>query len=168
MKKNNAVELTEVIHYQVDSPWPATGGRVLAVAKGQCNGRPFEAILLNDVGLSATASIFHNNDDPFSKSEYQSIRRKMKAEEPTKIVDWRFSEHNAESESPQETLYREYEKKYLGVEIELDVPFVEKDQAKVLGAYWDGLKKKWSVMSKAKNLGEFSRWMSTDQKEAYL
>ena len=40
----------------------------------------------------------------------------------------------------------------------LSVPFDEKDEAKGLGARWDGDKKQWYVMSNA-NLGAFQKWI---------
>lgn len=40
----------------------------------------------------------------------------------------------------------------------LNVPFEEKDEAKALGAWFDGAKKRWYVRDKA-NLQPFVKWM---------
>ena len=44
----------------------------------------------------------------------------------------------------------------------LNCPFAEKDEAKALGARWDGQKKRWYVQD-AKDLAPFARWMSAEE-----
>ena len=47
----------------------------------------------------------------------------------------------------------------------LDVPFKEKDQAKALGAKWDGATRKWYVPSDLNDeLEQFERWLPNDNK----
>ncbi|MDB5958339.1 DUF5710 domain-containing protein [Ramlibacter sp.] len=43
----------------------------------------------------------------------------------------------------------------------LNCPFAEKDEAKSLGARWDGAKKRWYIED-AKDLGPFARWLAQD------
>lgn len=40
----------------------------------------------------------------------------------------------------------------------LEVPYVQKDIAKTLGARWDPVRKKWYV-SDVKDISKFMRWM---------
>ena len=49
-------------------------------------------------------------------------------------------------------------------EIILEVPFKEKDEAKMLGARWDPDIKKWFVPS-GQNPRPFTRWMQSDRTE---
>ena len=46
---------------------------------------------------------------------------------------------------------------------DLNVPYMEKDQAKALGARWDGVKKTWFVVD-CDDLEQFSRWFQYWQK----
>jgi len=49
----------------------------------------------------------------------------------------------------------------------LDVPFKEKDQAKALGARWDGASKKWYVPSDLESqLDQFQRWLPNQTQQA--
>jgi len=49
----------------------------------------------------------------------------------------------------------------------LEVPFKEKDQAKALGARWDGATKKWYVPSDlSEQLEHFNRWIPADNQQA--
>jgi hypothetical protein len=43
----------------------------------------------------------------------------------------------------------------------LNCPFAEKDEAKALGARWDGTKKRWYVEN-AGDLSAFARWLPED------
>jgi hypothetical protein len=43
----------------------------------------------------------------------------------------------------------------------LNCPFAEKDEAKALGARWDGQKKRWYIEG-AKDLSAFARWLPQD------
>jgi hypothetical protein len=43
--------------------------------------------------------------------------------------------------------------------IYLNVPFAQKDEAKALGARWDGIKKKWFVPAE-KDIALFARWQA--------
>ena len=49
-------------------------------------------------------------------------------------------------------------------EIILDVPFKEKDEAKMLGARWDPQSRKWYVPAN-QNARPFARWITNDRKE---
>jgi|GEM_PF-4444330 len=74
MTKRNVVSVAEVTHHLVETPWKSVDVRILVVATGTCNEKPFEAI----------ADLHHDNTIPFSTSEYQSIRRKLKTAEPSR------------------------------------------------------------------------------------
>jgi hypothetical protein len=43
----------------------------------------------------------------------------------------------------------------------LNCPFAEKDEAKALGARWDGTKKRWYVQD-VKDLAPFQRWIAEE------
>lgn len=49
----------------------------------------------------------------------------------------------------------------------LEVPFAEKEEAKLLGAWWDPDIKKWFVPA-GKNAAPFARWFPTDVPKAAL
>lgn len=49
----------------------------------------------------------------------------------------------------------------------LEVPFKEKDQAKALGARWDGASRKWYVPSDLdESLDQFARWLPSENQQA--
>jgi stringent starvation protein B len=50
-------------------------------------------------------------------------------------------------------------KKMTDSKIYLNVPFAQKDQAKALGARWDGVQKKWHVPAN-KDIALFARWQT--------
>lgn len=46
--------------------------------------------------------------------------------------------------------------------LDLEVPFAEKDQAKALGAQWDGPRRTWRV-HRSKDLQTFARWLPSER-----
>ncbi|MBA54322.1 MAG: hypothetical protein CMK89_07695 [Pseudomonadales bacterium] len=159
MAKRNDVSITDVIHYLVETPWNSVDARILVVAAGTCNEKPFEAILNNDPGLHASADLYHDNVSPFTTSEYQSIRRKLKSAEPTEVIDHRGEPAPEGFESFQHFLYESMNEKHFGKKVFLNVPFEEKDQAKTLGAQWDSSKRQWFVLDKTVDIEEFNQWV---------
>ena len=129
------------------------------MATGICNEKPFEAILNNDPGLHASADLYHDNAIPFSTTEYQSIRRKLKSSEPTEIIDHRDEPAPKGFESFQHFLYESMNEKHFGRKVFLSVPFEEKDQAKSLGAQWDSSKRQWFVLDKTVDIEKFDQWV---------
>ena len=161
MPKRNAVEIANVAHHLVESPWRSVDARILVVATGTCNEKPFEAVLENDASLHATAILYHTNTSPFTSSENQSIRRKLKAAEPSKVTDHRNAPAPDGFESFAHLLYESLSAKHYGQKIALNVPFAEKDQAAALGAEWDGATRQWYVMDKKVDVNAFARWAIT-------
>lgn len=159
MTKRNVVLITNAIRHLVETPWKSVDVRVLVVAAGTCNEKPFDAILNNDPGLHASADLYHDNASPFTTTEYQSIRRKLKSAEPAEVIDHRGEPAPEGFESFQHFLYESMNQKHLGKKVYLNVPFEEKDQAKSLGAQWDGSKRQWFVHDKNTDLYLFDKWM---------
>lgn len=105
MTKRNVVLITNAIRHLVETPWKSVDVRVLVVAAGTCNEKPFDAILNNDPGLHASADLYHDNASPFTTTEYQSIRRKLKSAEPAEVIDHRGEPAPEGFESFQHFLY---------------------------------------------------------------
>jgi hypothetical protein len=166
MAKLNVVSITEVTHHLVETPWKSVNVRILVVATGTCNEKPFEAILNNDPGLHASADLYHDNTIPFSTSEYQSIRRKLKTAEPSQVIDHRNEPAPDGFESFQHFLYESMSEKHFGKKVFLNVPFEEKDQAKSMGAQWDSAKRQWFVLDKAANIDQFNPWVPAGEAHA--
>lgn len=155
----NVVELEpHVAQYLVASPWKGAG-RCYRLARGRCNGLSFWALLRIDAGLDSAADLFCDNERPFAKAEYQSIRRKLKATEPTRVVDRRALVDAAGGDLFFPELYRRLFDAQYGAEVALCVPFAEKDAAKALGATWNPLQRAWVSRTKAPHHAELvARW----------
>ena len=144
----NVVILNQVTHYLVKHPKNDYDIRRLVVAKGTCNGIPFEATAINDPDFSTALDLFRADGGQFSRLEFQSVQRRIKMAKPMEAFDLR-----GDSEAKgYEYFYGPMREKYYGKKVYLAVPFSRKDEAKGLGAEWDSAVKKWFAFANSPKL----------------
>ncbi len=68
----NIVILNHITHYLVTHPNNGCEARKLVIARGTCNGVPFEATTINDPDFSTTLDFVPNDNRKFSKWEFSS------------------------------------------------------------------------------------------------
>lgn len=155
----NIVILNQVAHYLVEYPQDKSKIRKLVVASGTCNAVPFEATAKNDPDFSTTLDLFRGDGGQFSKLEFQSVQRQLKMAKPTESFDLR-----ADPETKgYGYFYDQMCEKYYGKKVFLQVPFNRKDEAKGLGAKWDGVAKKWFVFAESPELRRLEERFRRDE-----
>jgi hypothetical protein len=155
----NIVTLDQIIHYLVKSQKNKLEVRTLVVASGVCNDVPFEAIAINDFGCSTSIKLFRSDGKRFSKMESQSVQRRIKFAKPDETFDWRGDPETKKYDYLHDLMCE----KYYGKKVYLRVPFSRKDEAKALGAEWDGTAKKWFAYDKSPNLSRVDKYFNRDE-----
>jgi len=138
----NIVILNQITHYLVNHP-KNNGTRKLVVASGTCNSVSFEVTAINDPDFSTKMDVFSSDGCRFSKLAFQAIRMRIKMAKPMETIDQRG---NGQAKG-YGFFYDQMCEKYYGKKIYLRVPFSRKDEAKSIGAKWDGVAKKWYVFA---------------------
>ncbi len=135
IKEHKIHLIGRIAYYKPES----TERDIYVVAFGQCNDKDFGAVLQWEIGITSYLLLVSTPDICFNKSEFDSIRRKLKGLINTEnCVTYPVPAPRDDYIAQRERLYLYVEEKILGPRVVLNVPQEERHLAQQIGARWDG------------------------------